>query len=274
MAARLAALLAGDKPQRAAAYEELTALANGDGAEQTTRLSVASVHVGGLEGELEDEAKLAAALGGFGSVVAVTLCERRETKNGKHVVSWALLTFAEQAEAQAALDGSASLGVDGLVVRTVDTQQALGSTGAMEVMQTHHTRVAVGVATACVAPLVDSILCAEASRVDSAEAQQAYLLLGSLMLLDPLTVTAEWMKNDRWFAAWTAPSSALAATFAKEPAELTRDDVMLAACDALGITIVMSQGLCCLYPPCPTLCCSDIAVTLPQVSQRCARLRD
>ena len=51
MAARLAALLAGDKPQRVAAYEELTALANGDGAEQTTHLAVASVHVGGLEGE-------------------------------------------------------------------------------------------------------------------------------------------------------------------------------------------------------------------------------
>ena len=202
------------------------------------------MHVGGLEGELEDEAKLAAALGRFGSVVAVTLHKRREVQNGTQVVSWALLTFAEQAEAEAALDGSASLGVDGLVVRSVDTQQALGSTGGMgEVMRTHRTRVVVGVATACVAPLVDSILCAESSRVDSAEAQQAYLLLGSLMLLDPLTVGAEWSKHDRWCATYTAPSSALASTFAKEPAELTRDDVMLAACDGLGMVIVSSKGV-------------------------------
>ena len=245
MAARLAILLAGDKPQRTAAYEKLTALANGDGEEQTTHLSDASVHVGGLEGELEDEAKLAAALGRFGSVVAVTLRTRREVKSGKQVVSWALLTFAEQSEAQAALDGSASLGVDGLVVRTVDTQQSLGSTGATgEVMRTHRTRVVVGVATACVAPLVDSVLCAEALRVDSAEAQQAYLLLGSLILLDPLTVGVEFMQNDRWLAAWTAPSSALVSMLAKEPAELTRDDAMLAACGNLGLSIVFAKGVC------------------------------
>ena len=87
MAARLATLLAGDKPQRASAYDELTALANGDGAEQTTQLSVASVHVGGLEGELEDEAKLAAALGSLGSVVAVALRTRPEIQNGTQAVS-------------------------------------------------------------------------------------------------------------------------------------------------------------------------------------------
>ena len=46
-------------------------------ADVTTGLATATLHIGGLEGEaLEDEAQLAAKLGTFGTVLAVTL--RRE----------------------------------------------------------------------------------------------------------------------------------------------------------------------------------------------------
>ena len=43
------------------------------------------VHVGGLEGVLEDEAALAALFGRFGVVLAATLRVRREVKHGKQV---------------------------------------------------------------------------------------------------------------------------------------------------------------------------------------------
>lgn len=42
----------------------------------------------------------------------------------------------------------------------------------------------VEVATACVAPLIDSVLCADASRCDAAEARRAYLVLVQLLMLD------------------------------------------------------------------------------------------
>lgn len=95
-----------------------------------------AIHVGGLEGQLEDEAALAMLFGRFGTVLAATLRVRHE--GGK--VSWALVSFASEAEAQAALDGTPALSAvhHGLVTRTVDQQQLAGSTGAMgNVMRTH-----------------------------------------------------------------------------------------------------------------------------------------
>ena len=47
-----------------------------------------AIHVGGLEGALEDEAALSALFGRFGTVLAATLRVRREVKDGKPVVSW------------------------------------------------------------------------------------------------------------------------------------------------------------------------------------------
>ena len=49
------------------------------------------------------------------------------------------------------------------------------------------------IAQMCVAPLVDGVLCADASSVDAAEARQAGLLLGELMMLGGLPVTAAWV---------------------------------------------------------------------------------
>ena len=147
--ARLQQSLAGAPEQRAATYTELTALAHGDAADATTGLATATLHIGGLEGEaLEDEAKLAERLRAFGTVLAATLRKRREA--GK--VSWALVTYAEAAESERALEGAAAeLGAESVVVRRMDTQQALGSTGAMNhVMVEQRRKVELRVAASCV----------------------------------------------------------------------------------------------------------------------------
>ena len=58
----------------------------------------------------------------------------------------------------------AELGVESVVVRRMDTQQALGSTGAMNgVMVEQRRRVNVSVAAACVAPLIEAVLCKDVS---------------------------------------------------------------------------------------------------------------
>ena len=98
----------------------------------------------------------------------------------------------------------------------------------------------ISTAAACVAALVDCVLCADASEVDSAEAQQARILLASLMLLDPLATGVKWV--EKMVAPWTAEGTSLAVMMAKGPAELTRDDVMLAACDGLPTSIMWAQG--------------------------------
>ena len=149
MAARgpeLAAQLASGADARESVYAELLAIeeehhllyANADGRGGG---SAVSIHVGGLEGpELEDEKALASLFGRFGTVLAATLRVRREVKNGKAVVSWALVSFSSAAEAEAALAGSADLAAQhtGLVTRKVDEVQAAHSTGAMgDVMRTH-----------------------------------------------------------------------------------------------------------------------------------------
>ena len=219
--ARLAASLSGGSAdQRAAAYTELSALARGDAPDTTTGLATATLRIGGLEGEaLEDEAKLVERLGRFGTVLAVTL--RREAGRAP----WALLTYADPSEAERALEGAAApeLGAESATVQRIDTQQALSSAGAMgEAMHEHRRRVEVRVATACVAPLVDAVLCADLSKVDVEEFQRASLLLGSLCWMD-LDVTAEFMRDGRYNAAWRASGNAVNAVVAKDPAELTRE---------------------------------------------------
>lgn len=186
-AARLTALLEGDQEQRSAAFSELTALTHGDDVDATTNLSTASIHVGGLQGKLEDEEKLAEMFGRFGTVIAVTLRRRNEVQDGQQLVSWSLLTFAEESEARKAVTDAEEL-AGALVVRSLDTQQALGSSGAMgQIMRTHKHRVKVRVVAACVAPLI-KVLCANVSDVGAPEYQTASLLLGELISLDPVQV--------------------------------------------------------------------------------------
>eukprot|EP01046_Picozoa_sp_COSAG06_P023805 COSAG06_NODE_1908_length_8088_cov_2.473526_1_plen_225_part_10 len=104
---------------------------------------------------------------------------------------------------------------------------------------------AIATAAACVAPLVDHVLCASSSRVDALEARRAYLLLVDLVWLDPTIVGAEVMglRGERWLRVWSAPSTALAAAVAKPPEKLTRDDVMLAACGALSFAVTRAKGM-------------------------------
>ena len=111
-----------------------------------------AIHVGGVEGELEDEDALTALFSRFGTVLASTLRVRHEVKGGKQVVSWALVSFGSGAEAQAALDGTAVLsdpehgGYPGLVTRKVDEVKATHSVGAMgEVMRNHASARAAAV---------------------------------------------------------------------------------------------------------------------------------
>ena len=181
--ARLAQGLSAAADQRAAAYTELTALAHGDAPDATTGLANATLHIGGLEGEaLEDEAQLAAKLGTFGDVLAVTLRERREA--GK--VSWALVTYAEAAESERALEGAAAeLGAESVVVRRMDTQQALGSDDSMdEVIREHRRRVELRVAASCVGPLMETVLCKDVSEVEAEEFQRAAIVVAKLCWMD------------------------------------------------------------------------------------------
>jgi len=99
----------------------------------------------------------------------------------------------------------------------------------------------VELAKACVASLVN-VLCAPEERIGSAEAQRAYLVLGGLMLLDPVAVGAELLRGDQMWAAGSTPGNALAAMLAKPTESLTRDDLMLAACDSIPYTIMFAKG--------------------------------
>ena len=105
-----------------------------------TNTGVTAVHVGGLDGQLEDEGRLKGLFGEFGTVLAVTLRVRREVKHGKQVVSWALVSFRTVEEADGALDAAADLSrrYPGVVLKKLDESQVIQSTGSMgEVMRKH-----------------------------------------------------------------------------------------------------------------------------------------
>ena len=56
-------------------------------------------------------------------------------------------------------------------------------------------------------------------------------------------IGAEWLQNDRWLATWKCTGSALAAVIAKDPQDLTRDDMRLVACDRIPMSFLMSRGM-------------------------------
>ncbi len=177
--ARLKRSLAGVPDQRAAAYDELTALANGDApADDAITGLNATLHIGGLEGEAaEDELKLAERLRTFGTVLAITLRNRQEAEEPP----WALVTYAEAAESERALAGAAAeLGAESVVVQRLDTQQA--GDGALREAIDEHARVIV--AASCVGPLIESVLCKDVSEVDAEEFQRASLVLAKLCWME------------------------------------------------------------------------------------------
>lgn len=186
------AAIGGDKAQREAAYEQITALAHGDNATFSATFSAATVHVSGWEeGEADVEAHLANAFGQFGSVLAVTLSPD---------TAYSLLTFGEVSEAQKAFDGAASLGGSGLAIRIVDTRAALGSTDDMgSLMRQHQQHVAAGVAVTIVGPFVETLHAADNSVVSAEEFQKSCAVLAEMMMLDPVRCYTEHNRN-LWFA--------------------------------------------------------------------------
>jgi hypothetical protein len=101
---------------------------------------------------------------------------------------------------------------------------------------------AVQAAAACIAPLIRSVLSAEASKVEGAEAGEASLLLGRLMLLDPVVVGREWLQEAQGLTTWITQSTALAAVYSKEAGAITRDDALLVARDRVPSWIFWSRG--------------------------------
>jgi hypothetical protein len=234
---RLAECLAATcADRRAAVYSELTALAHGDASDATTGLATATLRLA-LAGEaLEDEAKLTERLERFGTVLAVTV--RRDAEG-----TWALVTFDSASESERALEGAAAeLGAESVVVR-MDTQQALGSTGSVgEAMNNQRRLVEARVAASCVAPLMETVLCADAAEVGVQEYQRAAIVLASLCLMDR-EVTTESMRNDRFAASWRATGNAVNLAIAKDQAQLTRDDAMTIACSTAHMAVCHAQGL-------------------------------
>ena len=56
-------------------------------------------------------------------------------------------------------------------------------------------------------------------------------------------MAAEWLRNEHYVAPWIAKGTALDAVHTKDPAELTRDDAMTVACDAITFATVWSPGV-------------------------------
>ena len=109
------------------------------------------IHVGGLsDGIHENEKRLTKVFSKFGPVLACTMQRRREVEDGEEKVSWALVSYATEAEAAAAVEGTASLvratkTLPKLFTRTLDMGQALASTGNMgTVAQLHASKTKKG----------------------------------------------------------------------------------------------------------------------------------
>jgi hypothetical protein len=88
-------------------------------------LAPTCLHIGGIQGSLEDEALLTDLFSPFGTVVAVTLRIRREGKK----VSWALVSYSDVDGADKCLSSIGKLAEThpGLVANHVDEQQVLAT---------------------------------------------------------------------------------------------------------------------------------------------------
>lgn len=173
----------------------------------------------------------------FGTVLAATiqLQDAEGTKSSR-----ALLTFVEAAESQRALDGAAALGVDGLAAsRAESAEEALGEASA----GAHRARVRVGIAVACVGPLMETAFAADVSVVDAAEYQHAQIVLGEMHALDPIAVAASaWHEVRCITLGFGSPGNAYQAVFQKTPSALTRDDALTVACSTISYAIYFSRG--------------------------------
>ncbi len=221
MAAAIIELLRGGKAQREIAYSQLVALSRGEDTLVSELISTASVRVTGDMSGL-NEARMANKFGPLGTMLAATLAASDEN------AQWALLTFADAAESQRALDRAAALEA-GLPVTRADAAQlrALGETTTSD----HHHQVRTSIAVACTLPILENVLAADASVVDAVEYQRATLTLHALFLVEPRHMSVQFLRDLHFDIPWRASGNAYNAVFKKEQSELTRDDALTLACD-------------------------------------------
>eukprot|EP01046_Picozoa_sp_COSAG06_P033455 COSAG06_NODE_3414_length_5376_cov_4.196513_1_plen_1512_part_10 len=129
--------------ERLALYSDTETLGRQADVDQDTENAV--IHVGGLEGQLESESLLEEVFSRFGTVLAATLRTRRETdsQGRKTKVSWALVSFQTEADAQRALAADAELSREfksQLVMKTIDETQVVKSTGSMGAVMRKHVQ--------------------------------------------------------------------------------------------------------------------------------------
>ena len=79
----------------------------------------------------------------------------------------------------------------------------------------------------CVAPLMTTVLRADADIVQLEEYQRASLLLARMVSVEPVLIGAHWARGQVTTAIAYAPRSSFGAVMAKPPKELTRKDVVL-----------------------------------------------
>eukprot|EP01048_Picozoa_sp_COSAG05_P002803 COSAG05_NODE_122_length_17611_cov_47.044655_1_plen_598_part_00 len=96
---------------------------------------------------------------------------------------------------------------------------------------------AISLSVACVGPLIESVLCAPASRIGEAEYLRASVLLYDMCKLDTPMVSAETLRKDAdgvipMIKILTTPGTVLSVSLAKDPNEWTRSDAILAAVSA------------------------------------------
>ncbi len=110
--------------------------------DQLHSMAPTCVHVGGLEGTLEEEDALAEVFSQFGDLLAVTVRIRREGKK----VSWALVSYSSKEGADKCLAGTPALSTKypGIVARHVDEDMALHSEGQMSQVMSRHIQSRMG----------------------------------------------------------------------------------------------------------------------------------
>jgi hypothetical protein len=102
--------------------------------------------------------------------------------------------------------------------------------------------VQTSIAAACIAPLLDLVLCASAEEVDAPEFQRACYVVSDLCAIDPLMVGAEILRDDRYVRVWDAKSSALNVIGAKTPEELTTADAITVSCSQAFHAVYWAAG--------------------------------
>ena len=116
------------------------------------------------------------------------------------------------------------------------------NSGGRQAEQAARKEQAVALAVAHVKPLIESVLCAPASKVGVAEWQRACQLLTALVGVSPRLVGAELIKPDQcnqWQLMLT-PDSVLGAVRAADPSTLSLEDALTASLAYSPLAVLVS----------------------------------